>query len=59
MEKKLKKLFDFQAFSGNKELEEMLQTAENRHPVMLDDDDLFFVAAGVNIPEEKKEEKKK
>lgn len=48
MENKLKAMFDYQHFDGNKKLESMLMAAENRHPAMLSDDDLDMVsAAGV------------
>lgn len=61
MEKKLKKLFDFQSFSGNKEIEKMMKEAESRYPAMMSDDDLAFVAAGVEHPlsEEEQETRRK
>ena len=50
MEKKLKQMFDYQAFSGNKEIDRMMKEAETRYGSALSDDDLFFVnAAGTDI----------
>lgn len=50
MEKKLKQMFDYQAFSGNKDIERMMKEAESRYAVALSDDDLFLVnAAGTDV----------
>ena len=60
MEKKLKQMFDYQAFSGNKEIDRMMQEAETRYGSALSDDDLYFVnAAGTEIDfdREKKDQK--
>lgn len=45
MDKKLKTMFDYQRFSGNKMLESMLHDAESRYPRALSDDELDLVAA--------------
>lgn len=60
MEKKLKQMFDYQAFSGNKEIDRMMKEAETRYGSALSDDDLFFVnAAGtdIDLDREKKDQK--
>lgn len=62
MEKKLKKMFDYQAFSGNKDIDRMMKEAEARYTTALSDDDLFYVnAAGTNVDSdaEKKDKKDK
>ena len=43
---KLQKLFDYQIFSGNSEIEKMYREAENRNAEALSLDDLTFVAGG-------------
>lgn len=49
MERKLKKLFDYQKFARNPRLYAMLVEAEGRYKSTLEDDDLEFVtAAGDN-----------
>lgn len=45
MENKLKKMFDYQLFSGNSRLESMMKDAESRYPEELSDEDLFLVNA--------------
>lgn len=45
MERKLKKLFDYQKFARNPRLDAMLAEAERRCDRALDDNDLEFVAA--------------
>lgn len=60
MEKKLKQMFDYQAFSGNKEIDRMLKEAETRYGSALSDDDLFFVSAAgtdIDLDREKKDQK--
>ena len=44
IEKKLKKLFDFQKFENNKKLEKLINETESSG-TLLSDDDLFFVSA--------------
>ena len=46
MEKKLKQLFDYQKFEGNKRLDEMLRAAECRNFAELSDDELELAAGG-------------
>ncbi len=45
MDKGLKKLFDYQLFSGNKQLTDMLSEAEARNNALLSDEDLTLVSA--------------
>ncbi len=52
---KLQKLFDYQIFSGNREIEKMYREAENRNAEALSLDDLAFVAGGVRSDEAKDE----
>lgn len=53
MEKKIKKLFDYQRFEKNEKLEKLIRDTENRYATELSDDDLSFVsAAGENTPPE-------
>lgn len=52
---KLQKLFDYQIFSGNREIEMMYREAENRNAEALSLDDLAFVAGGVRSDEAKDE----
>lgn len=53
MEKKLKKLFDYQRFEKNERLEKLIRETESRYAKELSDDDLSLVNAagetGVNI----------
>lgn len=56
-EKKVKSMFDYQLFSGNKELEAMLHEAEHRCARVLSDDELEFIAAA-GESDLKEEEKK-
>lgn len=56
MEKMLKALFDFQKFSENTRLAEMISVTENRYCNALSDDDLENVnAAGEPFPSKKTE----
>lgn len=58
MKKTLKHLFDFQKFSGNARLAEMIVDTERRYGNALSDDDLEQVtAAGELIPPKKREER--
>ena len=45
MEKKLKKLFDYQRFEQNDKLEKLIHETESRYAKGLSDDDLSFVNA--------------
>lgn len=45
MEKTLKRLFDYQKFSGNSRLEAMIRDTESRYDSVLSDDDLEYVNA--------------
>ena len=45
MEKKLKKLFDYQRFEQNDKLEKLIRETESRYAKGLSDDDLFLVNA--------------
>ena len=45
MEKKLKKLFDYQRFEKNEKLEKLIRETENRYSAELSDDDLSLVNA--------------
>lgn len=60
MEKKLKKLFDYQRFEKNEKLEKLIRETESRYAKELSDDDLTLVNAaggpeiGSNMPEETK-----
>ena len=47
MENKLSRLFDYQKFSGNDALADIINDVESRYPSAkeLSDDDLFFVNA--------------
>ena len=56
-EKKVKSMFDYQLFSGNKELEAMLHEAEKRCSRALTDDELDFISAA-GTPETRNGEKK-
>lgn len=58
MEKKLKKLFDYQRFEKNPRLEALIQETESRYSAELSDDDLLMVAAAGEANEivKKKEE---
>ncbi len=54
MENKIKALFEFQRFSGNKRLEAMINDAESRYQDALSDDELENVsAAGSGLPKKK------
>ena len=51
MENRLRKLFDYQRFSGNPKLDAVIQDVEGRHHIegqgmLLSDDDLQNVAGG-------------
>ena len=52
MEKKLKKLFDYQRFEKNERLEKTIKETESRYKGELSDEDLAFVAAAGNIFEQ-------
>ncbi len=58
-EKKLKKLFDFQKFAENKELQSLIDESKDRiqDEFELMDDDLEFAAGGVNKDIDKPEQK--
>ena len=45
MDAGLKKLFDYQLFSGNEQLKQMLSEAEAENNALLTDDDLSLVSA--------------
>lgn len=45
MDAGLKKLFDYQLFSGNEQLKNMLMEAEAENDALLTDDDLNMVSA--------------
>ena len=47
MEKKLKRVFDYQSFSQNRRLSAMIEDVENRYRE-LDEEELFFVSAAGN-----------
>ena len=49
MEKKLKKLFDFQRFEQNERLEKLIRETESRYAKELSDDDLSLVNAAGEI----------
>lgn len=58
MEKTLKRLFDFQKFSGNARLSEVIADTESRYNNALSDDELGAVnAAGELIPPHIREDK--
>ena len=60
MEKKLKKLFDYQRFEKNEKLEKLIRETESRYAKELSNDDLTLVNAaggpeiGSNMPKETK-----
>ncbi len=58
-EKKLTKLFDFQKFAGNKELQSLIEESKERiqDEFELMDDELEFAAGGVKKDIEKPEQK--
>lgn len=57
MEKKLRQLFDFQKFSGNKRLAEMIEATEKCYGKALSDDDLQQVnAAGEFVLQKSRED---
>ena len=47
MEKKLRRVFDYQSFSPNRRLSAMIEEVENRYRE-LDEEELFFVSAAGN-----------
>ena len=49
MEKKLKKLFDYQRFEKNERLEKIIKETESRYEGELSDDDLSLVNAAGEI----------
>lgn len=54
MEKKLKKLFDYQRFEQNAKLEKLIQETESRYAKELSEEDLSLVSAAGEIKEEQK-----
>ena len=54
MEKKLKKLFDYQRFEQNAKLEKLIQETESRYAKELSEEDLSLVSAAGEIKEERK-----
>ena len=52
MEKKLKKLFDYQRFEKNQRLEELIRETESRYAKELSEEDLSLVSAAGEIKEE-------
>ena len=54
MENKLSRLFDYQKFSGNDALADIINDVESRYPSAkeLSDDDLFFVNAARGLDTE-------
>ena len=56
MEKKLSRLFDYQKFAGNSDLEDIIADVDSRYPKAqaLSDDDLMNVAAAGTFTSEGK-----
>lgn len=54
MEKKLKKLFDYQRFEKNQRLEELIRETESRYAKELSEEDLSLVSAAGEIKEARK-----
>lgn len=54
MEKKLKKLFDYQRFEQNAKLEKLIRETESRYAKELSEEDLSLVSAAGEIKEERK-----
>lgn len=52
MEKKLKKLFDYQRFEKNSRLKKLIRETENRQAAELSDEDLASVSAAGEIDPE-------
>ena len=48
MERKLKGLFDFQAFAGNAKLANVIENVERHYANVLSDDELSYVNAAGN-----------
>ncbi len=62
MDKTLKRLFDFQKFEGNKELQSVIDSVHARYAVReLDLDEMDFVSAAGNpdLPAKNKDQEKK
>ena len=60
MEAKLRKLFDFQRYAKNRDLQKIITDTQNRYDevaVYLEDESLSFAAGGRHIEETPKEEK--
>ena len=60
MENKLSRLFDYQKFSPNEDLEKVIRDVESRYSLdkyELSDDDLSFVAAAGDISSTKRPDK--
>lgn len=55
MEKTLKRLFDYQKFSGNSRLEAMIRDTESRYDNVLSDDDLEYVNAAGSAYHQKRD----
>ncbi len=49
MEDKLRKLFDYQRFEKNEELEKLIMEAENRHARSLSDEEMILVSAAGEV----------
>ena len=49
MEKKLKKLFDYQRFEQNAKLEKLIQETESRYAKELSEEDLSLVFAAISF----------
>lgn len=56
MEKKLKKLFDYQRFAQNKHLDEVIKSTQDQEVVELSDDAIFAAAGGQGQTDTKKED---
>lgn len=54
MDKKLKILFEYQKFEGNKKIDDMFKSANEAYPEKLSDNDLDLVMAGLAIPNTKR-----
>lgn len=49
MDKKLRKLFEFQKFSKNEHLEQAINETLNNEEYLVEDEKLFVVAGGNNV----------
>ena len=59
MEKKLKKMFDYQRFEPSARLAKLINETESRYAREISDDDLYMVAAAGTPEEMKKKEEEK